>query len=176
MHRLPPPNFVSNGSFLIRKEQELVLGDLRKSMNLKAYREVSTVIEHGEFAIRGSIVDIFPMGSATPFRIDLFDNIVDSIRTFDPETQRSLEKKNRIEILPGREFPLSKSAINHFKNQWHLHFSGKPEDASVYRDLSKGLVPAGLEYYLKFFFEETASIFDHLPEETKIFQKILLEL
>ena len=115
-------------------------------MHLKAYREVSTVIEHGEFAIRGSIVDIFPMGSATPFRIDLFDNIVDSIRTFDPETQRSLEKKNRIEILPGREFPLSKSAINFFKNQWHLHFSGRPEDALIYRDISRGLVPAGLEY------------------------------
>ena len=175
LHRLPTPNFVSSGSFLIRKEQELVPGDLRKSMHLKAYREVSTVIEHGEFAIRGSIVDIFPMGSATPFRIDLFDNIVDSIRTFDPETQRSLEKKNSVEILPGREFPLSKSAINHFKNQWHLHFSGNPEDALIYRDISKGLVPAGLEYYLKFFFEEPASIFDHLPKETKIFSENITE-
>jgi len=175
MHRLPPPNFVSEGSFLIRKEQELNLADLRKSMHLKAYREVSTVIEHGDFAIRGSIIDIFPMGSAMPFRIDLFDNIVDSIRTFDPETQRSLEKKNKIEILPGREFPLSKSAINQFKNQWHLHFSGKPEDALVYRDISKGLVPAGLEYYIKFFFDEPASIFDHLPEETKIFSENISE-
>ena len=111
------------------------------------------------------------MGSATPFRIDLFDNTVDSIRTFDPETQISLGKKDKIEILPGREFPLTKSAINHFKNQWHLNFPGKAEDSSIYRDISKGLVPAGLEYYLGLFFEETASIFDHLPEETRIFSE-----
>ena len=171
MHKLPPPEFVSDGSFFIRKEQEVDLLDLRRSAHLKAYREVSTVIQHGEYAIRGSIVDIFPMGSATPFRIDLFDNTVDSIRTFDPETQISLEIKDKVEILPGREFPLSKSAINHFKNQWHLNFPGKAEDSSIYRDISKGLVPAGLEYYLGLFFEETASIFDHLPEETRIFSE-----
>ena len=94
MHKLPPPEFVSDGSFFIRKEQEVDLLDLRR-MHLKAYREVSTVLEHGEYAIRGSIVDIFPMGSATPFRIDLFDNTVDSIRTFDPETQLSLEKERQ---------------------------------------------------------------------------------
>ena len=111
------------------------------------------------------------MGSATPFRIDLYDKTVDSIRTFDPETQISLEKKNKIEILPGREFPLSKSAINHFKNQWHLHFPGKADDSLIYRDISKGLVPAGLEYYLSLFFEETASIFDHLPEGARIFSE-----
>ena len=175
MHKLPPPKFVSGGSFFIRNEQELDLFDLRKSAHLKAYREVSTVIEHGDFAIRGSIVDIFPMGSATPFRIDLYDKTVDSIRTFDPETQISLEKKNKIEILPGREFPLSKSAINHFKNQWHLHFSGKADDSLIYRDISKGLVPAGLEYYLPLFFEKTASIFDHLPQGARIFSENIEE-
>ena len=175
MHKLPPPKFVSDGSFFIRKEQELNLSDLRRSMHLKAYREVSTVIEHGDYAIRGSIIDIFPMGSATPFRIDLYDDNVDSIRTFDPETQISLEKKDRIEILPGKEFPLSKSAINQFKNQWHLNFPGKAEDSSIYRDISKGLVPAGLEYYLGLFFEETASIFDHLPSGTRIFSENLTQ-
>ena len=108
MHKLPPPKFVSDGSFFIRKEQEVDLLDLRRSAHLKAYREVSTVIEHGEYAIRGSIVDIFPMGSATPFRIDLFDNTVDSIRTFDPETQISLEKKDKIEILPEENFRCQK--------------------------------------------------------------------
>ena len=175
MHKLPPPSFVFGSSLLIETEQEINIGELRQNLKTKVYREVKTVVAHGEYAIRGSIIDIFPMGSETPYRVDLFDNIVDSIRTFDPETQRSLVKKNKISMFPAKEFPFTKTDINYFKNQWHIHFGGEPKHCPVYRDVSNGIPPAGIEYYLKFFFEQTATIFDYLPNETMIFSESIEE-
>ncbi|MBS1236524.1 MAG: transcription-repair coupling factor, partial [Proteobacteria bacterium] len=127
------------------------------------YRCVSQVIEHGEFAVRGALVDLFPMGSELPYRIDLFDAQVETIRTFDPETQRTLEKIEAIHLLPAREFPLTEDAITQFRQAFRQRFEGDPNRSPIYRDISRGLAPAGIEYYLPLFFERTDTLFDYLP-------------
>ena len=129
---------------------------------------VSQVREHGEFAIRGSIIDLFPMGSKTPFRIDLFDDEVDSIRIFSPDTQRSLEKIAEIRLLPAKEFPLTEEAIEHFRQTWRSQFSGNPLKSPIYQDISEGICAPGIEYYLPFFFEKTATFLIIYPTNTLI--------
>jgi transcription-repair coupling factor (superfamily II helicase) len=123
-------------------------------------------MEHGEFSVRGSLIDLFPMGSAAPYRIDLFDEEVESIRTFDPETQRSLEKVESVRLLPAREFPLHEDAVRHFRQTYREAFEGDPKQSVVYRDVSNRLAPPGIEYYLPLFFEQMQTLFDYLPEET----------
>ena len=118
--------------------------------------------EHGDAAVRGSILDIFPMGSARPYRIDLFDNEIDSIRTFDPETQRSEDKIDRIKVLPAREIGLTEEAVNRFRSNWRRRFPGNPATSVLYRDVSNAIAPAGIEYYLPLFYEHTESLFDYL--------------
>lgn len=168
MHRLAPNNYLESHSFLLKVGDTLNIDILRTRLNKVGYHHVSQVREHGEFTIRGSIIDLFPMGSHTPFRIDLFDNEVDSIRIFSAETQRSLEKINEIHLLPAKEFPLTEEAIEYFRQNWRSQFGGNPLKCPTYQDISEGICSPGIEYYLPFFFEKTATLFDYLPKNTLI--------
>jgi len=168
MHQLSPRNFLEGQTFLLAKGDRLDLEELRQRLTKAGYYCVNQVREHGEFAIRGSIIDLFPMGSPLPLRIDLFDNEVDSIRRFSPDTQRSSDTIEKIELLPAKEFPLSEEAIEHFRLAWRSVFSGNPLQSAVYQDVSEGIGPPGIEYYLPLFFDQTATLFDYLPPKTLI--------
>ncbi len=163
LQRLPPPAFLDQYSLLLDTGSTLDLDAMRRRLERAGYRCVAQVLEHGEFAVRGSLLDLFPMGSGAPFRIDLFDDQIESIRTFDPDTQRSLDKVNQIRLLPAREFPADEAAITRFRQAFRSQFEGDPQRAVIYRDVSNGLMPAGIEYYLPLFLEHTASLFDYLP-------------
>ena len=167
--RMAPAQFILGSSLVLAKGQKFDIPQMRRRLQGAAYRSVETVYEHGEYAVRGAIMDIFPMGSDFPYRIDLFDDEIDTLRTFDPETQRSVEQVDEISLLPAREFPLNSDAINQFKDQWFLRFQGDPRSCPVYRDVSQGLSPAGIEYYLPLFFEGLENLFDYLPEDTLVF-------
>ncbi len=167
--RMAPAQFILGSSLVLAKGQKFDIPQMRRRLQGAAYRSVETVYEHGEYAVRGAIMDIFPMGSDFPYRIDLFDDEIDTLRTFEPETQRSVEQVDEISLLPAREFPLNSDAINQFKDQWFLRFQGDPRSCPVYRDVSQGLSPAGIEYYLPLFFEGLESLFDYLPDDTLVF-------
>lgn len=166
MHRIAPKNYLDAFCLSLKLEQQFDLDDMRLRLEHSGYNCVSSVMEHGEFAVRGSLFDLFPMGSKHPYRIELFDDEIESIRTFDPETQLSIEKVENINLLPAREFPLNKDAITQFRNAFRARFEGDPQKANVYRDVSNGLASPGIEYYLPLFFEETISLFDYLPDST----------
>ncbi|HEY5602784.1 MAG TPA: transcription-repair coupling factor [Gammaproteobacteria bacterium] len=163
MQRLAPREFLEANSLVIKTGQQLHIEALRQRLTRSSYRLVSQVMEHGEFTVRGSIIDLFPMGSRIPYRIELFDNEIETIRSFDTESQRSLEKVDEVNLLPAREFPLTEQAIAHFRQSFRAAFEGDPNNSSIYRDVSNGSAPAGIEYYLPLFFQQTASIFDYLP-------------
>lgn len=165
MHRLLPRQYLDAHSLVIKVGQQFNIDAMRLRLESNGYRCVNTVFEHGEFALRGSIMDIFPMGSALPYRIDLMDDEVDSLRTFDPENQRTVEKVDGISLLPGKEFPLDTAGIKRFRNQWHEQFDVDHRQCPIYQDVSDGIAPAGIEYYLPLFFEETSTLFDFLPEQ-----------
>lgn len=166
MHRLPPRDFLDRHSFLLKVGDVLNLDILRTRLTKAGYRSVSQVREHGEFAIRGSIIDLYPMGSKTPFRIDLFDEQVDTIRIFSPDTQRSIEKITEIHLLPAKEFPLTEEAIEQFRQTWRDLFGGNPLKCPIYQDISDGIHAPGIEYYFPLFFQQTATLFDYLPNNT----------
>lgn len=168
MHRLCPKEYLLQNTLLIKIGDILDLDSMRMQLQKSGYRSVSEVMDHGEFAIRGSLLDLFPMGSTTPYRIDLFDNIVDTIRLFNPETQRSTEKVDEIHLLPAREYPLTEEAQTLFRNHWREMFEGDPTQSSIYLDVSEGHAALGLEYYLPLFFEKTETLFDYIPEDTLI--------
>lgn len=164
LQRLPHRNYVEGGTFLFRMGDRLSLDETRGQLEQSGYRCVSQVLGHGEYAVRGSLLDLFPMGSQHPLRVDLFDDEIESIRTFDPETQRSLEKIEQIEILPAREFPMDQEGITRFRQAFRNTFEGDPNSSLIYREVSDGNTPGGLEYYLPLFFEQTATLFDYLPD------------
>jgi transcription-repair coupling factor (superfamily II helicase) len=166
MHRLAPRQHVLANSFAIRIGSEFNLEENRERLESVGYQCVSQVYQHAEFAVRGSIVDIFPMGSKMPYRIELFDEEVDSIRTFDPDTQRSLEKINEINLFPAREFPFTDDAIKLFRKSFRAAFPEVSEKNIIYRNVSKGITLGGIEYYLPLFVEQTETLFDYLPEAT----------
>ncbi|MGW8309675.1 MAG: transcription-repair coupling factor [Thiogranum sp.] len=166
LQRLPPREFLDQYSLILDKGERLDLDSMRRRLEQAGYRCVSEVMEHGEFAVRGSILDLFPMGATDPYRIDLFDDEIETIRTFNTETQRSLESVERVRLLPAREFPVDDAAITRFRQAWRSCFEGDPQRAPIYRDVSNGLLPAGIEYYLPLFVERTASLFDYLPDTT----------
>jgi transcription-repair coupling factor (superfamily II helicase) len=168
MHCLPPQDYLTTHSFLLKIGDKLNIDMLRTRLTKAGYRSVIQVREHGEYAIRGSIVDLFPMGSTAPFRIDLLDNEVDTIRTFSPETQRTLEKIPNIHLLPAKEFPLTEEAIDLFRQAWRSQFTGNPLKCPIYQDISEGICPPGIEYYLPLFFQQTATLFEYLPKNTLI--------
>lgn len=167
-HRVAPRGYLDAYHFMLQVGEKLNLDILKTRLAKAGYHHVSQVREHGEFAVRGSIIDIFPMGSHHPFRIDLFDDEVDSIRIFSAETQRSLEKVDHIRLLPAKEFPLTEDAIEKFRQAWRTAFTGNPLKSPIYQDVSEGIASPGIEYYLPLFFDETATIFDYLPENTVI--------
>lgn len=168
MHKLTPREFLEGNIFLLEIGNKLNIETTRLRLEKAGYRCVEQVREHGEFAVRGAIVDLFPMGSDLPYRIDLFDNEIDSIRTFSPDTQRSLDKINKIALLPAKEFPLNNDAIELFRQQWRSQFSGNPLNCPVYQEISEGICAPGIEYYLPFFFNKTSILFDYLPQNTMI--------
>ncbi|MDY6275634.1 MAG: transcription-repair coupling factor [Succinivibrionaceae bacterium] len=165
LQRLPPPEFIVKSSFIIKKGEERDPEELRRFLAGSGYLAVETVMEHGEFSMRGSILDVFPMGAMHPCRIDFFDTEVDSIRFFDPETQRSDKRSlDGIRILPAREYPTEKDAIERFRIEYRKLFGASLDEGSVYKAVSEGSFPGGIEYYLPLFFEKTFSVFDYLPE------------
>ena len=168
MQKLAPPQFILGSSLMLSVGQKLDFAQMRRKLEAAAYRYVDNVFEHGEFALRGSIMDIFPMGTDTPYRIDLFDDEIESLRTFETETQRSIDKVTAVELLPAREFPLTSEAIKGFQDQWHERLSSH-RDSPIYQDVTASMSPAGIEYYLPLFFKEIASLFDYLPQDTLIF-------
>lgn len=166
MQRIAPQAYLDASSFVLARGEQLHLDALRIKLERGGYRCVTQVMEHGEFAVRGSIFDIFPMGSIQPYRIDLLGDEVDSIRVFDPESQRSLEKMDKINLLPAREFPLTESAITQFRQRWRDKFAGNPVNCPIYQDISHGNSSPGIEYYLPLFFDNTATLFDYLPPDS----------
>ena len=169
MHRIAPTHYISGRAFHYRTGDRLDVGELRQQLEKAGYLCVDTVYEHGEFAVRGALIDIFPMGAHTPFRIDLFDDEIETLRSFDPETQRTLEQTDTIALLPAREIPLDKTAIKHFQSTWHQHFDVDHRRCPAYQDVSDGIAPQGIEYYLPLFFEQTATLLDYLPENCQFF-------
>ncbi|MEZ5528932.1 MAG: transcription-repair coupling factor [Porticoccaceae bacterium] len=169
MHRLPPREFVSQRAFDYRTGDTLDIEQLRSQLENAGYRCVDTVVEHGEFAVRGALIDIFPMGARQPFRIDLFDDEIETLRTFDPETQRTLEQTDSICLLPAREVPLDKSAIRRFKDNWLSRFDVDERRCPVFQDVSAGIPPQGVEYFMPLFFEQCVSLFEYLPANCQVF-------
>ncbi|MFK7890580.1 MAG: transcription-repair coupling factor [Granulosicoccus sp.] len=164
MQRLPPRSFLEQHALIINRGDTLAIDDFRVRLVEGGYRLVTQVETHGEFAVRGSILDLFPMSSNHPFRIEFFDNEIETIRTFDVDTQRGIEKADSIELLPAHEFPLNEEGIALFRRQYRNAFAAESKNTSIYQAVSDGHAPAGIEYYLPLFFEETASLFDYLPE------------
>ena len=169
MHRLCPPSFLSQHALVLKKNQTFHLEPFRNHLIDAGYHAVSNVLEHGEFSVRGGLLDLFPMGSRVPFRIERFDDTVESIRVFDPESQRTIKKLDEICILPARECPLDEASIAHFRRAFREGFSGNPSLCPVYEAISQTQFPQGIEYYLPLFFETTATLFDYLPETATVY-------
>jgi transcription-repair coupling factor (superfamily II helicase) len=163
MHRLPPPQYVAAQSFTLDVGNDLDLNSFRARLAGASYQAVSQVMEPGDFSVRGGLIDLFPMGSDTPYRIDLFGERIESIREFDPVSQRSGRKLDAVRLLPAREFPQTEAAIQSFRQRFRARFEGDPQRVSIYRDVSNGLAPAGVEYYLPLFYDQMGDFFSYLP-------------
>ena len=168
MHRLCPPAFLNQYGLVLQEKQTLDIHAFRERLQQAGYHSVNKVLEHGEFAVRGSIIDLFPMGSEFPFRIDLFDQEVEELRRFDPETQRTIEKITQIQILPAHEYPLDEAGIALFRRAFRDAFSGNPSQCPIYGAVTEGQSFGGLEYYLPLFFETPGTFFDFLPQDATV--------
>ena len=166
MQKLAPRTHILANSTIMAVGGILKMDTTRLRLESVGYQCVSQVMQHGEFAIRGAILDLFPMGSATPYRIELFDEEIESIRTFDPETQRSKEKVGSINLFPAREFPFDEETVKQFRRRYRTQFPDIPTGSAIYQDISKGIAPGGVEYYLPLFVERTETLFDYLPKDT----------
>ena len=169
MHRLAPPSFISGHSFVYKAGDTVNVDRLREQLQQAGYQCVDTVYEHGEYAVRGALVDIFPMGSKHPFRLDLFDDEIESLRSFEPESQRTIDQLDAIDLLPAKEVPLDKTGIRQFQDNWHSRFEVSPRDSTLYQDISNGVASQGIEYFLPLFFDHCATLFDYLPGDTQVF-------
>ena len=167
--RVCPRSYVNRDSLVIEIDQKIDARQIKIQLDNAGYQHRDSVYEHGEYAVRGSLLDIFPMGSELPYRIELFDDEVSSLRTFDADTQRSLDKIKRIEILPAAEVCLDKEAINHFRDQWHNEFKHNPLVCPIYEDVLAGIPYAGIESYLPMFYASTDTLLDYLPENSLLF-------
>ena len=166
MQRLAPRSFISGSTLMLELRQRFDLAQEQRRLEAAGYRHVGQVQEPGDFAVRGALLDVFPMGSAEPYRIELFDREIESIRTFDPETQRSAHKVEKVNLLPAREFPLTESAVKAFRNTLRERFPIDPRRCPLYQDIKEGTTPAGIEYYLPLFFDRTETLFDYLGDQT----------
>ncbi len=165
---IAPPDYLASRVFFFTVGEEVDRDSLRASLVTAGYEHVSQVVAPGEFSVRGGLVDIFPMGASSPFRLDFMDEEIDTIRMFDPDTQRSLETVKSIRILPGREVPVDQDAIMSFRARWRETFTGDPTKCLIYKDIGNGVIDAGIEYYLPLFFEETATLIDYFDDNTRI--------
>lgn len=169
MQKVCPPSFLNRDSFLFRKGDHLSRDQFRSKLEQAGYRAVGQVFERGEFAVRGELFDLFPMGSESPFRLDFFDDEIESIQTFDPSTQRSLATIDKIELLPAHEFPFDKDSIERFRMQFRAHFEVRLEAESIYQQISHGILPNGIEFWQPLFFDSSLCPFlDYLPAQTQI--------
>lgn len=166
--RVAPPSFLAAYTFEFKQKQKLDEAALKSQLTLAGYQHVSQVVSPGEYAVRGGLIDLFPMGSNVPLRVDLFDDEVDSIRTFDPDTQRSLYPVPEVRLLPGREFPLDESARTAFRKRWREKLEGDPTRSRLYKDMAAGVAGPGIEYYLPLFFDETATLFDFFGPDARL--------
>ena len=168
LQRLPPKQYVRARSLHLETGQTLSRDRFIASLTDAGYARVSQVGEHGEFAVRGSLIDVFPMGSHEPVRIDFFDDEIESLRSFSPETQISGDRLERLDVLPAREIPLDEDAVQTFRHRYRERFEGQPGKSRVYRDVSDGIAHGGIEYYLPLFFDDTASLLEYLPPDALI--------
>jgi len=168
LYRLAPTSFLAGHTFAFSVRQKLDEARLKAQLTLAGYSHVSQVVSPGEYAVRGGLIDLFPMGSAVPFRVDLFDDEIDSIRTFDPDSQRSLYPVPEIRLLPGREFPMHDEARARFRSRWRELLEGDPTRSRIYKDMGNGVATAGIEYYLPLFFEQTSTVFDYLGADADV--------
>ena len=166
--RLPPRGYVDGRTFNLSVGDKLPLEPLRARLVESGYASVSQVSAPGEFALRGSLFDVFPMGATTPLRVDLFDDEIDAIREFDPETQRSGASLKQVRLLPGRELPLDADSVKAFRLRYRKRFEGDPTKSAIYRGVSDGLAPPGIEFYLPLFFEATDTLLDYLPKDAVV--------
>jgi len=168
LYRLAPPSFLAGYTFQFKVKQKLDEAKFKAQLTLAGYSHVTQVVSPGEYAVRGGLIDLFPMGSAVPYRVDLFDDEIDSIRTFDPDSQRSLYPVPEVRLLPGREFPMDDEARARFRSRWRELLEGDPTKSRIYKDIGNGVATAGIEYYLPLFFEETATVFDYLGADATV--------
>jgi transcription-repair coupling factor (superfamily II helicase) len=168
LYPLPPVEYLAAFTFFLKRGEKLDLAKLREQMTLAGYSHVQQVLSPGEYCVRGGIIDLFAMGSVLPYRIDLFDDEIETIATFDVDTQRSLYPVPEIRLLPAREFPLDEAGQARFRQSFRERFEGDPSRSHIYKNVSKGNAPAGIEYYLPLFFERTATLFDYLPKHATL--------
>jgi transcription-repair coupling factor (superfamily II helicase) len=168
LQRLPPPSYLAAYTFFLKQGTRFDAPALRAQLLMAGYTHVTQVVAPGEYCVRGGLIDLFPMGSALPYRIDLADDEIDSIRTFDVDTQRTVYPVNEIRLLPAREFPIDDAARQRFRARFRDAFEGEPSRSNVYKDVSNGVAPAGIEYYLPLFFDRTGTLFEYLPAGTTL--------
>ncbi|MEW6689019.1 MAG: transcription-repair coupling factor [Pseudomonadota bacterium] len=161
--RLCPPAYLAAYTFFLRQGERLDAGALRRQLALAGYSATTQVVAPGEFCFRGGIIDLYPMGSAVPYRLELDDEMLESIRTFDVDSQRTLYSVKEVRLLPAREFPMDDAARTRFRGRWRELFEGDPSKRRLYKDVSSGIPAAGIEYYLPLFFDALATVFDYLP-------------
>jgi transcription-repair coupling factor (superfamily II helicase) len=166
--RLAPPSFLAAHTFFMKKGDKLDLDKLRAQLTLAGYQHVTQVVAPGEYSVRGGLVDLFPMGTQLPYRIELFDDEIETLRSFDVDSQRTLYPVPEIRLLPAREFPAGEAGRTTFRQRFRDAFEGDASRISLYKDVSNGILPAGIEYYLPLFFEQTATLFDYLPAHSDL--------
>jgi transcription-repair coupling factor (superfamily II helicase) len=166
--RLAPPAFLAAHTFFMKKGDRINLDKLRAQMTLAGYQHVTQVVAPGEYSVRGGLIDLFPMGTPLPYRIELFDDEIETLRSFDVDSQRTLYPVPEIRLLPAREMPAGEAGRTTFRQRFRDSFEGDASRISLYKDVSNGIMPAGIEYYLPLFFEKTATLFDYLPADTKL--------
>src|SRR5688572_25739072 len=166
--RLCPPAYVAGRTFSLQQGTRLDLEQLKQQLATAGYQHVTQVVAPGEVCVRGGLIDLFPMGSALPYRLDLDDELIDSIKSFDVDSQRTMYAVKEVRMLPAREFPLDETARAKFRSRWREIFEGDPSKRRLYRDVSNGVPAAGVEYYLPLFFDSVATIFDYLPRGASV--------
>jgi transcription-repair coupling factor (superfamily II helicase) len=169
-HRFAPPSFHAAYTFMLKTGERLDTEQLRAQLSSAGYAHVTQVVAPGEYCIRGGLIDLFAMGTNLPYRIDLFDNEIESIKQFDPDTQRTLFPVPEIRLLPAKEFPTDEAGRTFFRKKFREVFEGDPSRCSLYKDIGNGIVPGGIEYYLPLFFDSTATLFSYLPDDAVIFE------
>jgi transcription-repair coupling factor (superfamily II helicase) len=168
LYRLPPRSYLAAHTFFLTTGEKLDVDKLRDQLGLAGYTHVTQVVSPGEFSVRGGLIDLYPMGSALPYRIDRFGDEIESIKTFDVDTQRTLYPVQAVRLLPAREFPLDEAGRTRFRGRFREVFEGDPSRSPLYKDVTSGVVPGGIEYYLPLFFDATAGFVDYLPHDSVI--------